>query len=532
MAKGKKQMKFRSGARTASKAQERDLVNNARKLAKDPELILPKCTSDCRKCPFTKSRKQIERILRFVDDEKALGKFAKKGDQLSRAYAATLLLAVTGKAPYLAVGRYPFGDVAYAHRGSAKREVMIGIQHFDDPKWRMFSVNEVALKNKVNIFATKDGLVCRGHLKDPPDGFLKEVLRHIKRYNFKRDGKVLACTHLSSQAVSEGKPQKDPYLKISWVDSSFTFGICRRCASDKECLFGSIGKMVATPRPKDLLNVDIVYNLKHFKKGAGNETSEPLPAPKISSEDLHLYTSGGMSDKLLVEATLEKHRESLRESDDKIYVLDDVYFGDDVAGFISALNPTPEERLALEAVLPEVEGAVVSEKATPGRILTQYWEEHGKTALLAMVDDEQLAEEIYESVDVKKTAPSNILQDARLRLKRKGVISMLPTYEHLPTLAKFADDVARTYRIAGKDETLREVEKYGGGDTKIKSTAYAFLLNLGKAEGSGWRFTDVEKDFAVFLKDFTEELLQADPKGYDDALRRLLTASGSTEQIE
>ena len=116
--------------------------------------------------------------------------------------------------------------------------------------------------------------------------------------------------------------------------------------------------------------------------------------------------------------------------------------------------------------------------------------------------------------------------------KKKTIISLLPEYDKLPSIAEFADQMARIYMTKGVDDTARAIEKYRSGDTKIKSVAYAFLLALERGEGKKWQYTQTEFDFAQFLKDPAEQLLKSEPTEYNHSLQTLLSATGSTEKIE
>ena len=146
----KRKYKVRTGAKTAAKAQERELVRRTRRLRDDPELIFPKCTSSCPACPFPRIKRSIERIRRFSEDEKALTRFSKRGDQISRAYAAALIVALSGKAPYLARLRTPAGEVAYAMRGKVKKEKLVGVQNYHDPRLRLISIADLAHKRGIH----------------------------------------------------------------------------------------------------------------------------------------------------------------------------------------------------------------------------------------------------------------------------------------------------------------------------------------------------------------------------------------------
>ncbi|MCK5562307.1 MAG: hypothetical protein KAJ51_17030, partial [Thermoplasmata archaeon] len=132
---------------------------------------------------------------------------------------------------------------------------------------------------------------------------------------------------------------------------------------------------------------------------------------------------------------------------------------------------------------------------------------------------------------ITKTAPPQILKEANIRIKQRDVISALPKYEKLPEIAQFADEITRIYKTKGTEDTTRAIDKYRGGDTKVKSVAYAFLLALDRGSGKKWQYTRTEIDFAQYLKDPVKKLLKAEPDNYHQKLQNVLSATGSTEKI-
>ena len=260
----KKGLRVRTGARTASKVQERELISNARKLRKNPDLLLPTCDGSCKGCPFEKMKRNLERISKFKDDEKKLAKLSRAGDQLGRAYAATLQIALAGKAPYLAVARFPFGDVAYAVRGKVKKEKLIGVQHFTDPRWRLLSVLDIAMRKKIFIFSTKTGMICTGTTPKPPKEYLQVSVSSLKYY-LTKSGNVYHCEHLTPKVVREEGLAEEAYLRMKWDLANITFGVCRKCSSDKENIFSTLTRNMAGPDPKKEFALDIIYKIKCTK---------------------------------------------------------------------------------------------------------------------------------------------------------------------------------------------------------------------------------------------------------------------------
>jgi hypothetical protein len=230
---------------------------------------------------------------------------------------------------------------------------------------------------------------------------------------------------------------------------------------------------------------------------------------------------------------LDTVREAFIDSGKKIFILDNICYGPDMKSFIKALKPTTiEEKIGLRAVLKRLEEPAIFEKSSPGKVLTYYWKEYGKKAIFAVTKDSKLSKDLFKKYDINKTAPPQILKEANIKIKQRDIISALPKYEKLPDIAQFADDMARIYKTKGVEDTARAIDKYRGGDTKVKSVAYAFLLALDRGSGKKWQYTKTEIDFAQYLKDPVRLLLDAEPDEYHKKLQNVLSATGSTEKIE
>ena len=254
--------------------------------------------------------------------------------------------------------------------------------------------------------------------------------------------------------------------------------------------------------------------------------------PDVSAEHLTKYQLGEISDIDLFSIHLDDVRRSYQELEERVYILDNHCYGSNLKAFIKALSPTALERKALKVVLRKADESVVFDKATPSKILGHYWRRFGKNAIFAITNDNKISKTIYKKFDINKTKASEILKEADIEIKKKTIISLLPEYTKLPSIAEFADQIARIFLTKGQDDTVRAIEKYRGGDTKVKSVAYAFLLALNRGEGKKWQYTQTEFDFAQFLKDPAANLLNSTPEEYHEALQNLLSATGSTEKIK
>ncbi|UCH72026.1 MAG: hypothetical protein JSW62_00295 [Thermoplasmatales archaeon] len=507
----KKIRRVRTFARTASKSMEKRLVDNAKALKKDPHLALPEYKDNYSKKYIGKLTKNFDKVHRFCDDAKRLEKLSNKRG-LDGALAGTLLIAHSEKAPYLAVAKFSMGDVTYAQRGKSDKEKLIAIQHFDDPILRLLGIKDIALKKKLHVYSWPGGFFSTGLEANPPEDFINFVM---KKTSFSYKNKIAVCEHIDEEILRNKKPLKKYYLSIQWKSANVLVGICEDCAkSTKNTLF-NITKYLIEPDISKDFGIDVV----------GQEIK------KDESEQLTLYVdeylSGKLNDINLIKKNKEQRQKSIKESKEKVLILDGDSYGKDVNGFIEALKPNKFEKKGLEFIIEQLEEPVILNDVTPNKVLELFWKEHGLNAINSIIDDKEMAEKFFDLNDT----PSDILEVVFKYNERRQILSRLPRYKYLPPLANFADNIARIYKTFGEKKTLMEIKKRPD-NPKGKSLAYAFLLVLGKGEDKKWGYSQVEIEYGEFLKDYAKKLLESKPEGYHKALQELLIASGSSENID
>ena len=141
-----------SGIKSASKGQQDKLNKRARKLSEKPSLLIPECIGECRSCDLEKLEAKLIKISKFRGNSNVLQKLAKSGGQMERAYAVMLILDEEDSAPFLGVARMSSGEVSYANRGKVKKEILIGVQHYDDPKFGLLAYSDFALKKNLHLY--------------------------------------------------------------------------------------------------------------------------------------------------------------------------------------------------------------------------------------------------------------------------------------------------------------------------------------------------------------------------------------------
>lgn len=505
----KKPRMMRTFARTASKSMEKRLVENAKKVKKNPYLVLPVYQDKYSEKVFGKVKRNIDRISRFFDDSKKLEKLAnKKG--LEAAIAGAVIIANSGKAPYLAVSKLPMGDVVYAQRGKADKEKQIAVQHFDDPVLRLLGVKDVVLKKRLHVYSWDNGFVSTGVEGDPPDDFKSFIIRKLG-FNFRND--VAFYGDLKPELVKNKRFSGKNYLRINWRSGGVIFAVPEDYAKSKKNTLHDITRYLVESDISEDFEVEVIGQVVKDR----NEVTMYVDS----------YLSGELSDLDFIKKNISERKQSLIDSGEKVFILDGVSYGVDVDAFINALNPNEYEKKGLHLLLSMVDEAVVFNDVSPNKVLEYFWEDYGLETLKAIIEDEEMAEKFYSLDDT----PSEVLELVFNYKKRQEILSKLPRYKSLPPLARFADNVARTYRTFGEKKALSEI-KNRPDDPKGKSIAYAFLLVFGKAEDRKWQYSPVEIEYGEFLKEYVEKLLKVNPEGYHKALKELLVNSGSSEDVD
>jgi hypothetical protein len=508
----KKQQRARSFARTAPKSQEKNLIENAKALKENPFLVLPECTENQNKKYFNKLRKRLEKVHRYRDDATKLEKLAnKKG--LDGALAGTLLLTFSEKAPYLAFVKFSTGDVTYAKRGKADKEYLIAVQHFDDPILRLLGVKDLASKKKLYVYSWDNGFFSTGKIPNPPKEFFHFLEKKLDA-PFKNE--TFCCNHITPDQAKNKEFLDYYYLRIYWKSAQITIAVCESCASSIKNTMFNISKYILVPKFSKDFDIEVIAQvIRYTDSPSTHETSF-----------LREYLSGELSDLDFIRKNVKNREDTVKQSKEKVLVLDGISYGSDVHRFVEALHPKSTEKAALEFILEKVEEPVVFSNTTPNKILEKYWTQYGKEFLDTIVDNQDMVESLICLDDT----PSNIIALAYDYKQRRIILSHLPSYESLPPLASFADRVARTYKTFGEKSALLEIKKCPD-NPKGKSIAYAFLLVFGKGSEVKWRYSKEELEYGMFLKQYAQKLLDAKPEEYSGLLQGLLTASGLSEVV-
>jgi hypothetical protein len=510
--------RLRIKARIASKVMEKDLIAKAKLLIDDPELILPDCAGDCRSCPFKKTRARLIKIQRFKDDPARLAKFAKGGDKLARAYAATIGLVHEEKMPYLATAQYPVGTVAYAMRGKTDREKLIGVQYFDSPKWRVLSVRDLVNKKGLHFYSYGDNFVCTGRDPKPPEEYVKLAAESVGAT--RTDGKTYSCPH---------NPASANHIEFDWVTAGTKILVCDQCAVRSKNTLVKLAEGMAVPRVLNEFDISVV---RAFEKVAGNGGCDDLFDKPLDSSLLDRYSSGQIGDKELIEEHLKAAKENLEAVSRRVYIRGDRCYGDDVKAFINDITSDEVERKALQGLLENISRPVFIEQGeSVNGLLSMFWSAHGEDALRA-VAPEDMAKKHFKDDDESTCSPLKIIRQAVKEAEHTAVNARIPKYARMSQYADFVDQVTRAYKTEGVAAAVAVLDGNKSADHRIRSMAHGMYLALGITTKS-WKFTDEEKEYGKHLQTASRQLLESDsPEKHHEAFVTLLREAGCTDEVK
>lgn len=499
-----KRPRRKASLHSAGRVTEAELLERARELAEDPTLAIPICEGPCVLfSPVKAAQRAIPRVHAAREDEAKLQKLASSGNELARAYAATLLLALGGKIPYVADFKMGGEAVPYVMRGSAKPFYLAGLQHHDDRALRLLSFAPWSKKRGLHLFSADRGVVCTGKRFAPPADWLAEEAEAL---GLQARGDAYDCGHEGDAVV------------LRWPGGA-SFTRCLACAGDESTL-ARVQRHMLAPTMRQRLVVE--PRLAPLVARAG---VLPALAPELPPEAREPYLRSAVSDAAFLEAARATRVAALRRSGAHL-VAGNESFGDDAEAFLRALSPSPDEEKALRAGLAAQQGPLVLERASAARALVELWPQHGRRMLEAVSDADTAARLHKDAVGADEAA--DLVRRAAREGAGRAVEASLPAYGRLPTQAAAADAIARAFRAQGRDAAVRVAQERAG---KARGVSLAMLMALGAAKGQEWRFAGGDKDLADALAPYAETLLRGDPSGYHEALRAASRAAGETQDF-
>jgi hypothetical protein len=470
------------GTRTATRSEQRKLLERVAQLKEKPQFLLPKCRHPAGECPYPSVREQLERAVE-PEERGFLGRlFGRRlKDPLALALRASLSLLDAGKAPVMAVARYPAGDVGYVLRGqSIPKERLIGVQNFHHRTWRALAHLAYVRKNDIWLYSLPKRLVCTGRSASLPSELWDELRAALPR---------------------------------GWRDSDGE-GLLLRCLSlDRAVRLPAAGWRRSSRN--SLINV---LEHQHAGDAAADwevEVVTPLDAlaPATECPALDEYREGKLTDAELWTRLGDWQRERAAEGGAHGVIHGSEMLAPD--DFVARLSLSGHDARIARELLERHDGAVALEALTLGAVAGATWKPHGQR-LLAEWDG---------TADERE--PLEQLRDALSRAGMQEALAALPELEGLPPLPALADRAVRLLRTGRNVDLQRELAAAAEASHGEQALAWAILQHTGSAGGREWQFAREVREFAEELQPAFETLTTAEGDSYAEALQRLAQLAGA-----
>ena len=433
------------------------------------------------------------------------------GDQLVRAYAATISLHLAGKVPFLAAARTPLGEVSFAVRGKVDRNCLIGVQHYDHPELRLLALWDVARSRGLHIYSTEEYAFCAPDGPAPPPEYVDEAISLLP-YDLDDEGD---CPH--------GK--EGGGIRVRWKGANTSITVCPACAKDINTVH-VLASRIAAKDPTDDFEVEVVSDLKCLSDCAGCRIKE---AYALDRDLIKRYMRAELTDSGLLDEQAKARAQAIRERGDEVYLIGNSCYGKDRERFLAALRGSDAEKEAVSKLIASRKMSILSRTDQAANLIADLWPEHRDALLAAVASPDVVARVTAERADL---TPAQMVVEAKRMEGHKGIDAALPRFKKLGPVGAYADRVARIYKTEGKEAALRQIEKSKGSDHKLRSVSYGFLSALGEGQTKAWQFTREEADYGQYLAPFAQQLLDEKGDDYAHALKLMLEASGSNEVLE
>jgi hypothetical protein len=506
-------------ARRASGGREGDLLDRAARLRKKVDELLPVLASGCPPERFDRLRESLEEVRADRDDRDRLLKRSRAwgGEDLAKAYAGLLAFYLEPEMPPLLVAPFPTGEISYAPLSKASREAEVAVQQSDDPRRLMLGYLPWARKG-FHFFATSHKLFCTGPSSRPPDEFRDSKIRDLPyRLVPSSSGDRYECPH-----IAEGQP--GAALEVGWPGAGTRIRVCRRCTKEDRHLLGRLTEGIAVSDPEGEFPVSVDLRIRCRGGDRCIHAKTPEPSRRLRQQ----YLFGKIGDTEFVEAFRKEIAGLGERAHPSICIAASICYGTDRAAFVKALDPTPEERSALEEVLPDVSGVFEIEEPSASRALEKLWPSYADRIVRAIVPDAERAAALVREARANPGRVSDLLERAARETREKEVLGSLPKFDGLRAEAAFVDAVGRAYRTQGGSGAERSIFSALPREGKERGIAWSLLSALQREAPHRWQFSETETQFGNVLAPLARAFLDAGPAEYSDRLGALLGAAGVT----
>jgi len=459
--------------KSPSKENQKAFQEHLRKLFDNPQVIIPHCIDGGMFCPFNSYEKKISSAKTNFE------KFSKSADQFLSGMAETYKVVQSESLPLLGMIKTQFGSVEFAKRGDTDENVLAGIQHYDDPLWRMMAHYSLSKSKGVRIYSSTNYFLASCKNTSPGNDFFLDAL-------------------------------KEEGIDASLIDGAITVGS---------------GGNVMTIRHLDSVTFRIYENSNHNTMMAllRHELTPDMWADFQFSFDylqdqvqetqrdlLESYAQGRINDREIIKLTCEfREKEAVKKG--AFMVGTKVY--PNASEFVNAHDFIYVEKELVIKCLEEYGKGIKMDTFSERKVLDVLWPGFKMQILRSIFPSEP-----ESFLDSAKGSPTEqiIALKGRLKIDELKIESEGTTRD-----SAFLVDLLKNYFSYGKDRTIRNFEKSLGESVTRKAVFLAFLDSVGERKNREWQFTETETDLAEKIAPHIKNILKAGPDHATDEIEKI-----------
>lgn len=450
--------------KTTSKEKQKEYITHLQKLFEDPTTLIPECVDGGIFCNFNTYRKKVS----SVEQSGSFDKFSKTTDQFLSGISETYRILDSDSAPIFGMMKTPYGSIEYAKRGNTDENVLVGIQHYDSPIWRMLAFSSLVKSKGVRVYSSTNYYIGSCRNSSPGLDFFKDVLKDENIKFEEKDGEIEI-------------PGSGHYIEVLHLNTV----LFRFYENSSYNLLHSLLKHMLTP--------DIGADFS-FKSDFLSEIVSDIP-----QQALNIYISGKMNDRTFIREVKDyRVSEAIKRG---YYVVGNTSYTSP-EDFISNNDFKYVNSEILVEALNRFGKGLYMDSFSERKVLESIWSVSGKYILGELFPD--LDDSALSSL---KGSPIDQIEGVLEQTRIAGIKSDIEFKAWSPD-SQFLIDVLKTYFTLGKERAIREAEKSSGGSNVKKAIFYTLLDCLGEAKNREWQFTDTERDLSWKIKPYVSNILE------------------------
>lgn len=450
--------------KSTTKDKQKQYIEHLRGLFENLPDIVPECLEGGMFCNFSNYKKKVEAL----QHSESYDKFTKAADQFLSGISETYRIMESDSDLLFGMLKTPYGSIEYAKRGTTDDSVLVGLQHYDNPLWRMLAFSSLAKSKGTRIYSSSSYYFGSCKNTSPGIDFFKSVLKDENIQFEEQDGDI----------VIPGTGNSMEILHLDTVKLKFY-------ENSQYNLLQSILRHLITP--------DVGADFSFKSDFIGDLVTE------IPNQALSLYMTGKINDrKFLKEVKDYRTSEAIRRG---YYIVDGKgYASPDELYQNFDFNYVPEDILisALEKYHKGFSMDTFSER----KVLEIIWNTTGKDILQEMFPEADPA--TFKSL---KGSPMDQIDGLKESYRIAEIKSDIEVKAWSPD-SQYLVDIIHNYLTLGKEKALREAEKGMGNSNAKKAVFYAFLDCIGETKNREWQFTDTERDLSLKIRPYISRILE------------------------